>query len=59
MVRRGECREAPSVVKIDSWYYVFSSRASGWLPSEPRYVLATSLEGPYSDGIAMGNTATF
>src|SRR5690606_22558896 len=34
LVLRGEHRETPSVRWIDGRYYLFSSKASGWYPSQ-------------------------
>lgn len=52
-------REAPSMVKYDGYYYLFTSRAAGWYPSQPEYIAAQSLTGPWSNPVVVGNTATF
>jgi hypothetical protein len=58
-VNKGGFREAPAVVKSDNYYYIFTSRASGWLPSQPQYIAAKSMAGPWSAPANVGNTATF
>lgn len=52
-------REAPAVIKSNGWYYLFTSRASGWLPSTPQYIAAQDMAGPWSDPVNVGNAATF
>lgn len=42
---RGEHREAPSMVKVDGWYYLFTSQANDWYPSQGKYCSAKSLSG--------------
>ncbi|KAI9362565.1 glycosyl hydrolase [Zopfochytrium polystomum] len=62
-INKGGFREAPSTVKgADGWYYLFTSRASGWLPSAPQVVAAKSMAGPWpaADAAqAVANAATF
>ena len=58
-VNKDSYREALAVVKDNGVYYLFSSRASGWLPSQPQYITATSMSGPWSDPVNVANTATF
>lgn len=36
-VNKGGHREAPAVAKNNGVYYLFTSRAAGWLPSQPQY----------------------
>nr|WP_186324818.1 immunoglobulin-like domain-containing protein [Paenibacillus bovis] len=55
----GQYREAPSMIKKDGIYYLFTSRASGWYPSQGMYASATSIEGPWSELRPIGNATTF
>lgn len=52
-------REAPGIVRSNGWYYMFTSRASGWLPSGPQYITSRSMAGPWSNPVNVANTATF
>lgn len=42
-------REAPALVKVDGYYYLFTSQAAGWLPSQGAYSCAKELSGPWSE----------
>lgn len=52
-------REAPSVIKSNGWYYLFTSGASGWLPSQPQYIAAQAMAGPWGPPTTIGSTSTF
>ncbi|CAK4034212.1 hypothetical protein 50 [Lecanosticta acicola] len=52
-------REAPAVIKSNGWFYLFTSRASGWLPSQPQYISAQSMAGPWGAPVNVANIATF
>lgn len=52
-------REAPAVIKSNGWYYLFTSRAAGWLPSQPQYIAAQDMAGPWGDPVNVANIATF
>ncbi len=52
-------REAPSMIKKDGIYYLFTSQAAGWYPSTAMYSSAPSLKGPWSELRTIGNTSTF
>ncbi|MEG6567997.1 S-layer homology domain-containing protein [Thermoanaerobacterium saccharolyticum] len=56
---KGLYREAPGMVKIGGIYYLFTSAAAGWYPSQAMYSTATSLEGPWSEPKPIGNSSTF
>jgi len=56
---KGLYREAPGMVKIDGVYYLFTSAAAGWYPSQAMYSTATSMEGPWSEPKPIGNSSTF
>lgn len=58
-VSKGQHREAPSMIKSGGWYYMFTSRASGWLPSQAQYITSQSMSGPWSSGKNIANIATF
>jgi hypothetical protein len=55
----GQSREAPAMVHIDGFYYLFTSNTAGWYPSQGQYISATNLSGPWTDSRAIGNTANF
>lgn len=54
-----QSREAPSMIKKDGIYYLFTSQAAGWYPSTSMYSSAPSLQGPWSELRTIGNTSTF
>jgi fibronectin type 3 domain-containing protein len=58
-VYEGKHREAPSLIKKDGYYYLFTSEAAGWYPSKGMYSSATSLAGPWSELRRIGNNSTF
>lgn len=59
-VNKGLYREAPSIIKpASNKYFMFTSRTSGWLPSQPQYIIASSMAGPWSSPINTANTATY
>lgn len=55
----GQRREAPAMVKVGGTYYLFSSEAAGWYPSQPKYASASSVDGPWTELREIGNTATY
>ncbi len=55
----GEHREAPAMIKSDGVYYLFTSQAAGWLPSQGAYASAEDLAGPWTELKAPGNTSSF
>jgi beta-xylosidase len=52
-------REAPSMIKKDGYYYLFTSQAAGWYPSKGNYASTDNIAGPWSDLKTIGNTSTF
>lgn len=54
-----EYREAPHIVKVGGFYYLFFSQAAGWFPSRAGYVSSKSLDGNWSEVRYVGNTSTF
>ncbi|MBE1442369.1 family 43 glycosylhydrolase [Paenibacillus sp. OAS669] len=58
-IHEGKHREAPSMIKKDGFYYLFTSEAAGWYPSKGMYSSAVSIEGPYSELRKIGNSTTF
>ncbi|WP_138754449.1 immunoglobulin-like domain-containing protein [Paenibacillus sinopodophylli] len=58
-VYTGKHREAPSLVKHDGVYFLFSSGAAGWKPTQGTYSTATSITGPWSEPQKIGNASTF
>ena len=56
----GEYREAPAMIRDeDGVYYLFTSKAAGWLPSEGMYATAASLAGPWSALKPAANSSSF
>ncbi|KQO18474.1 immunoglobulin-like domain-containing protein [Paenibacillus sp. Leaf72] len=58
-VYEGKHREAPSLIKKDGYYYLFTSEAAGWYPSKGMYSSAISLAGPWTDLRRIGNNSNF
>lgn len=52
-------RETPVIVKRDGTYYFFSSKASGWYPSQAMYASSTTMDGEWTALREMGNNSTF
>ena len=52
-------RETPAIIKRDGEYYFFSSKASGWYPSQTMYCSAKTLDGKWSELKEIGNNSTF
>lgn len=55
----GQSREAPAMVHVDNYYYLFTSNTAGWYPSQGQYISALDLAGPWSESRDIGNTANF
>lgn len=58
-VFKGQHRETPYIVKNEGVYYFFSSKASGWYPSQAMYATASNLEGVWTPLKELGNNSTF
>lgn len=58
-VFKGEHRETPYITKKDGRYYFFSSKASGWYPSQGMYASAMDLAGDWTPLKELGNNSTF
>lgn len=56
---KGLHRETPAIIKKDGEYYFFSSKASGWYPSQTMYTSATDLAGEWTPVREIGNNTTF
>lgn len=56
---KGLHRETPSIIKKDGEYYFFSSKASGWYPSQAMYMSTTGLAGKWTPIREIGNNSTF
>ena len=56
---KGAHRETPYIVKKDGAYYFFSSKASGWYPSQTMYCSATDLRGEWTPLRTLGSNSTF
>ena len=55
----GQHREAPNLVKADGWYYLFTSEANGWFPSQGKYCAAKTLRGLSYAPLRAVHTNTF
>ncbi len=58
-VFKNQHRETPAIVKKDGVYYFFSSKASGWYPSQTMYASTTDLGGEWTPLREIGNNTTF
>ena len=56
---KGLHRETPAIIKKDGEYYFFSSKASGWYPSQTMYTSTTDLAGEWTPMREIGNNTTF
>lgn len=56
---KGQHRETPSIIKKDGEYYFFSSKASGWYPSQAMYASAEKQDGVWTSLREIGNNSTF
>ena len=52
-------REFPNLIKVDGWYYLFTSQAAGWYPSSGAYSVTKDLAKGWSGLRPIGNTSTF
>lgn len=52
-------REAPSMVKVNGYYYLFTSRAAGWYPSEPFLIWTTNISSSWSNPIVPSEDSTY
>jgi hypothetical protein len=55
----GTARETPTIMRIGGTYYFFSSKQSGWYPSQTAYGVASDIAGEWSDLYEIGNVVTF
>lgn len=58
-LQAGERREAPAMVHQDGYYYLFTSTAAGWYPSQGKFISAQNLSGPWSASRNIGNVVNF
>ncbi len=59
LLNQGKWRELPNILKVDGYYYLFTSGCAGWYPTPGMYNSATNMEGPWSDLRNVGNQTTF
>ncbi|MBQ3110861.1 MAG: RICIN domain-containing protein [Clostridia bacterium] len=59
LLNPGKWRELPNILKVDDYYYLFTSGCAGWYPTPGMYNSATNMEGPWSDLRNVGNLTTF
>ncbi|HKX27659.1 MAG TPA: discoidin domain-containing protein, partial [Blastocatellia bacterium] len=55
----GAFREAPIVLKNGSTYFLLTSQAAGWFPSQGAYATSTSMMSGWSALSNLGNSSTF
>lgn len=58
-VHENQYREFPHMIKRNGYYYLFTSQAAGWYPSQGGYISTTNLYGTWSELRSVGNTSTF
>ncbi len=58
-VFEGDYREAPVVVKNNGTYFLLTSQAAGWYPSQGGYATSTSMLSGWSALQNLGNSSTF
>ncbi|KAH9845611.1 Glycoside hydrolase, family 43 [Teratosphaeria destructans] len=58
-IAKGQHREAPSLIKVDGSYYLFTSPAAGWYPSTAGYMSSNDIASGWSDVRNIGNVATW
>lgn len=56
---KGLHRETPAIIKKDGEYYFFSSKASGWYPSQTVYTASPDMYGEWTPVKEIGNNTTF
>ncbi|MBR5535735.1 MAG: RICIN domain-containing protein [Clostridia bacterium] len=59
LLNPGAWRELPNILKVDNYYYLFTSGCAGWYPTPGMYNSATNMEGPWSELRNVGNLTTF
>jgi hypothetical protein len=55
----GKSREAPALIKKNGLYYLLTSACTGWLPNQCRFSYSSSIGGPWSPLIKIGDKDTF
>ncbi|KAL1616281.1 hypothetical protein SLS56_011482 [Neofusicoccum ribis] len=55
----GEDREAPALVRDGDYYYLFTSTAAGWYPSQGKYISSQNISGTWAASRNIGNVNTF
>lgn len=48
-------REAPDLFKKGNYYFITTSGKTGWKPNQQKYAYASSITGPWSDMINLGD----
>ncbi|MGM9550906.1 MAG: RICIN domain-containing protein [Clostridia bacterium] len=59
LINQGKWRELPNILKVDNYYYLFTSGCAGWYPTPGMYNSATDMEGEWSELRNVGNMTTF
>jgi hypothetical protein len=55
----GAFREAPALFKRNGVYFMLSSGNSGWSPNQQRYSTATSITGPWTAPVDLGDATGY
>ena len=58
-VLTGVKREAQAMFKRDGVYFLVTSGVTGWQPNQARYATATSIAGPWSAMVDLGDSITY
>lgn len=59
LINKGKWRELPNILKVDGYYYLFTSGCAGWYPTPGMYNSAKSMDGEWSELRSAGNQTTF
>jgi hypothetical protein len=52
-------RESPCLFKRGDYYYIITSKATGWLPNQGAFSWSTSIAGPWSAQANFGDSLTY
>lgn len=59
IILKGKKRETPSIMLIDGTYYCFTSKASGWYPSQTMYASGETLDGEWTELREVGSASSY
>lgn len=55
----GQQREAPCLIKRNSYYYLITSGCTGWSPNQAKYSYSQNLSSGWSELYNLGNSTTY